>query len=146
MIAKMPALDRSFLDRQCLARVPHEILRSPGAILLVSTYELGHQPLALASALGFLGRAGFDGDALDVSVERFDEAKVARACFVGIPVPMHTALRLAVPLVARIRRDVPASILRERQRFGPGPKARATSRGRRCAASTTRARFESLKG
>ena len=103
MIAKMPALDRSFIDRQCLARVPHEILRSPGAILLVSTYELGHQPLALASALGFLGRAGFDGDALDVSVERFDEAKVARAGFVGISVPMHTALRLAVPLVARIR-------------------------------------------
>ncbi len=29
-------------------------LRDPGSILLGSTYELGHQPLAIASALGFL--------------------------------------------------------------------------------------------
>jgi hypothetical protein len=43
-------------------------------------------------------------------------------------------------------REVPASILRERQRLGQGPKARATSRGRRCAATTTRARFEGLPG
>lgn len=83
--------------------MPREILRVPGAILLISTYELGHQPLALASALGFLGRAGFEGDALDTSVERFDEAKIRRAGFFGISVPMHTALRLALPLVARIR-------------------------------------------
>jgi radical SAM superfamily enzyme YgiQ (UPF0313 family) len=97
------ALDRTLASRYCLAFVPHEILRAPGAIVLVSTYELGHQPLALASALGFLARAGFDGEAMDVSIERFDEAKIAGARFVGISVPMHTALRLAVPLVARIR-------------------------------------------
>jgi hypothetical protein len=36
---------------------------------------------------------------------------------------------------------VPASILRERQRLEQWPKARATSRGRRCAARTTCARF-----
>ena len=29
-------------------------LRDAGPILLVSTYELGHQPLAIASVLGFL--------------------------------------------------------------------------------------------
>ncbi len=29
-------------------------LREAGSILLVSTYELGHHPLAIASALGFL--------------------------------------------------------------------------------------------
>ncbi len=83
--------------------MPREALHAPGAILLVSTYELGHQPLGLASTLGFLARAGHDGDALDLSVERFDAEKVARARFVGISVPMHTALRLAVPLAARIR-------------------------------------------
>jgi len=64
-------------------------LRGPGAILLVSCYELGHQPL------GFLERAGYAPDALDISVERFDRAKMARARFVGISVTMHTALRLA---------------------------------------------------
>jgi len=36
-----------------------ETLRGPGAILLVSCYELGHQPLGLASPLGFLERAEF---------------------------------------------------------------------------------------
>jgi radical SAM superfamily enzyme YgiQ (UPF0313 family) len=83
--------------------MPLETLRAPGAILLVSTYELGHQPLGLASALGFLARAGYDGDALDVSVQPFDANKAARAKFVAVSVPMHTALRLAVRLAERIR-------------------------------------------
>ena len=81
--------------------------REPGAILLVSCYELGHQPLALASPLGFLERAGYCPDALDISVERLDAGKVARARFVGISVPMHTALRLGVRVAAEVRRVNP---------------------------------------
>src|SRR5438874_1763861 len=34
-------------------------MRGPGEILLVSTYELGHQPLNLASPLAYLARAGY---------------------------------------------------------------------------------------
>jgi len=52
-----------------------ETLRDPGAILLVSCYGLGHQPLGLASPLGFLERAGFTPEALDIAVERFDREK-----------------------------------------------------------------------
>jgi len=74
-----------------------------GAILLISCYELGHQPLGLASPLGFLERAGYRPAAPDISVERFDPEKAARARFVGIAVPMHTALRLGVRVAARIR-------------------------------------------
>ncbi|MBI3031519.1 MAG: radical SAM protein [Candidatus Rokubacteria bacterium] len=81
--------------------------RAQGAILLISCYELGHQPLALASPLGFLERAGFAPDALDISVEEFDAGKVARAGFVGISVPMHTALRLGVRVAAEARRINP---------------------------------------
>jgi len=33
-------------------------LRQPGAILLLSCYELGHQPLGLAWPRAFLERAG----------------------------------------------------------------------------------------
>ena len=73
-----------------------EAMRRPGSILLISCYELGHQPLGIASPLGFLERAGYAPDALDISVERFDREKMARARFVGISVPLHTALRLAV--------------------------------------------------
>ena len=78
-------------------------LRDPGSLLLVSTYELGHQPLAIASAFGFLDRAGYAADTLDLAVERFDEGKVARARFLGVSVPMHTALRLGVRVAARVR-------------------------------------------
>jgi len=73
-------------------------------ILLVSCYELGHQPLALASPLAFLERAGYAAEALDISVEEFDAAKAARARFVAISVPMHTALRLGVRVAEQIRR------------------------------------------
>ncbi|MGH7369576.1 MAG: cobalamin-dependent protein, partial [Candidatus Methylomirabilaceae bacterium] len=74
-----------------------------GSIVLISCYELGHQPLGVASAVGFLERAGYTPDVVDIAVEPFDAAKVARARFIGISVPMHTALRLGVRLAERIR-------------------------------------------
>ncbi|MGH7672493.1 MAG: cobalamin-dependent protein, partial [Gemmatimonadales bacterium] len=84
-------------------------LWSPGAVLLLSCYELGHQPQGLASPLAFLERAGFAPDALDLAVEPFDEARVRRARFVGISVPMHTALRLGVAVARRVRRVNPGA-------------------------------------
>src|SRR5713226_8514459 len=87
------------------------ILPEPGSILLISCYELGHQPLAAASPLGFLQRAGFAADILDISVDPFDDAKVARARFVGISVPMHTALRLGVRVAARVREINPGAVI-----------------------------------
>ncbi len=78
-------------------------LRSPGSILIVSCYELGHQPLGAALPLAFLERAGFAPDALDIAVQDFDEAKVAKAGLVAISVPMHTALRLGVRVAERVR-------------------------------------------
>jgi radical SAM superfamily enzyme YgiQ (UPF0313 family) len=78
-------------------------LQQPGAILLIACYELGHQPLGIASPLGFLEQEGYAPAALDISVERLNAAKVARARFIGIAVPMHTALRLGVRMVERIR-------------------------------------------
>jgi radical SAM superfamily enzyme YgiQ (UPF0313 family) len=83
---------------QCIGR-----LRQPGAVLLIACYELGHQPLGLASPLGFLEQAGYAPAALDIAIERLDEAKVAQAHFIGIAVPMHTALRIGVRAIERIR-------------------------------------------
>jgi radical SAM superfamily enzyme YgiQ (UPF0313 family) len=77
-------------------------------ILLVSCYELGHQPLAVASPLAFLERAGFAAEALDISVEEFDADKAAGAGLVAISVPMHTALRLGARVADQIRRINPA--------------------------------------
>ncbi|MCE2397033.1 cobalamin B12-binding domain-containing protein [Candidatus Poribacteria bacterium] len=78
-----------------------------GAILLISCYELGHQPIGLASPLGFLERAGYTPDVIDIAVETLDVEKAARAEFVGICVPMHTALRLGVHVATRLRKINP---------------------------------------
>ena len=78
-------------------------LKTPDSILLISCYELGHQPLGVALPLGFLARAGFAPRAMDIAVERFDAELAARASFVGISVPMHTAMRLGVRVIERIR-------------------------------------------
>jgi radical SAM superfamily enzyme YgiQ (UPF0313 family) len=86
-------------------------LREPGAILLISCYELGHQPFAAAMPIGFLKQAGFASDALDIAVDPFDEDKAARARFVGISVPMHTALRLGVRVAQRIRELNPKAVI-----------------------------------
>ena len=79
-------------------------MKEPGAILLVACYELGHQPLAVAWPAAFLEQRGYAPDVMDVSVERFDGAKVARARLVAISVPMHTALRLGVGIAERVRK------------------------------------------
>jgi radical SAM superfamily enzyme YgiQ (UPF0313 family) len=84
-------------------------LRSAGSVLFISCYELGHQPLAVALPMGFLQRAGFAPDVLDIAVERLDEAKVERAGLAAISVPMHTALRLGVRVAERVRQVNPAA-------------------------------------
>ena len=83
-------------------------LRQPGAIILVSCYELGHQPLGIAQPIGFLEQADYSPVGLDIAVENFDEQAVRRAKFVGISVPMHTALRLGVRVAELIRAINPA--------------------------------------
>jgi radical SAM superfamily enzyme YgiQ (UPF0313 family) len=82
-------------------------MKEPGAILLVACYELGHQPLAVAWPMAFLERQGYAPDVMDVSVEPFDAAKVARARLVAVSVPMHTALRLGVGIAERVRKVNP---------------------------------------
>jgi radical SAM superfamily enzyme YgiQ (UPF0313 family) len=83
-------------------------MREPGAVLLVSCYELGHQPLAVAWAAAFLEARGFAPAVMDVSVEPFDPEKAARARLVAVSVPMHTALRVGAALIQRVRAVNPA--------------------------------------
>ena len=78
-------------------------MRAPGEILVVSCYELGRQPVAAASAMAALEKAGFTPAAQDVSVERLSPEALARARLVLVSVPMHTALQLGVRVAARAR-------------------------------------------
>jgi radical SAM superfamily enzyme YgiQ (UPF0313 family) len=84
-------------------------MRQKGDILLVSCYELGHQPLGLAMPLGFFEAAGFRPDVLDVSRESVDPIRLARARMAAISTPMHTALRLGVQVADHLRRVNPAA-------------------------------------
>ena len=77
--------------------------RAPGAILLLSCYELGHQPLGTAWAAGALERAGFAPAQVDLARTPLDPAFVERARVVAISVPMHTALRLGARTADGIR-------------------------------------------
>ena len=78
-------------------------MRASGDILLISCYELGHQPLHLASLQSLLKQAGYHPAPIDTAVEVLSDEAIRRARFVGISVPMHTALRLGEQIALRIR-------------------------------------------
>jgi radical SAM superfamily enzyme YgiQ (UPF0313 family) len=76
-------------------------------VLLISTYELGHQPLHVASPAAALRRAGHEARCLDLSVQPWDAEALDWAEAVGFSVPMHTAMRLAMNAARRVRREHP---------------------------------------
>ena len=79
------------------------------AVVLVSCYELGHEPLGVLTPAGVLDRAGLDARILDVAIDDFDPAQVVDAPLVAISAPMHTALRLGVRVAARVRAINPSA-------------------------------------
>ena len=68
-------------------------------VLLISTYELGRQPVHLASPAASLRAAGHEVRTVDSSIEELSGDLVAWADRVGISVPMHTATRIADEVV-----------------------------------------------
>jgi radical SAM superfamily enzyme YgiQ (UPF0313 family) len=79
--------------------------------LLVSTYDLGRQPFGLASPAAWLRRAGVDTDCVDTSRDPLDDERLAAASMVAFYLPMHTATRLAGPLITRAREVNPGAML-----------------------------------
>src|SRR3954469_5959691 len=78
-------------------------------VLLLSTYELGHQPLGLARPAADLLAGGQEVRSLDLAVAPLDEPLVRWAELVGISVPMHTATRLGARVAERVRVLNPAA-------------------------------------
>ena len=74
-----------------------------GVVLLISTYDLGRQPFGLASAAAALRASGIDVVCADLSKGRLSEDAVKSATAVAFFLPMHTATRLAMPVIARVR-------------------------------------------
>ena len=73
-------------------------------VVLISTYELGHQPFGLASPAAWLRVCGAQVTCLDLSRQPFQEQAIREAGLIAFYVPMHTATRLATQLVERVRR------------------------------------------
>ncbi|HXQ58479.1 MAG TPA: CUAEP/CCAEP-tail radical SAM protein [Acidimicrobiales bacterium] len=72
-------------------------------VLLLSTYELGHQPLHVASPAGALMRNGHDVRCVDLAIDPLGSDTLDWADAVASSVPMHTAMRLALTACAEIR-------------------------------------------
>jgi radical SAM superfamily enzyme YgiQ (UPF0313 family) len=87
------------------------VLRWTGVVLLLSTYDLGRQPFGLASPAAWLRRAGVDVVPVDLSREKLDLGLVSRARMVAVYLPMHTATRLALPVLDRVRAINPSGVL-----------------------------------
>ena len=77
--------------------------------LLLSCYELGHQPVSLGWPLAALSAAGLAATAVDLSVDDFPTGAASAARLVAIAAPMHTALRLGVEAARRVRALNPAA-------------------------------------
>lgn len=79
--------------------------------VLISPYELGRQPFALAEPAALLRQAGAEVRLLDLAQQRLDAAALAGADLVAIHLGMHTATRIAVAALARIRELAPGAHL-----------------------------------
>ena len=84
---------------------------NPMQALLISTYELGRQPFGLASPAAWLRAAGWSVSCADLAKERLDGERVRGASLIAFHLPMHTATRLAQPVIEAVRRANPSARL-----------------------------------
>jgi radical SAM superfamily enzyme YgiQ (UPF0313 family) len=72
-------------------------------VLLLSTYDMGRQPFGLASPVAWLREAGVEVACCDLSRQKLPVAEVEKATLIAFFLPMHTATRLAIPVIDKVR-------------------------------------------
>ncbi len=82
---------------------PSDTASPPLKVLLISTYELGRQPFGLASPAAWLRAEGVDVICADLSVDDFPQRRIEGSDMVAFFVPMHTATRLTVLLIPKVK-------------------------------------------
>ena len=80
-------------------------------VVLINPYELGRQPFALAEPSAWLKQDGFEVRCIDLSLQKLDPALFSGARLVALYVGMHTATRIAVEALPRIRALAPQAHL-----------------------------------
>jgi radical SAM superfamily enzyme YgiQ (UPF0313 family) len=78
-------------------------------VVLVSTYDLGHQPFGLASPAAWLRAEGHQVTTADLSREPLPLEAVGAADWIAFHLPMHTATRMAIPRIQSARQLNPAA-------------------------------------
>jgi radical SAM superfamily enzyme YgiQ (UPF0313 family) len=80
-------------------------------VVLINPYELGRQPFGLAEPAAWLKREGCEVQCLDLSLQMLEPEVLAGADLVAIYVAMHTATRIAVAALPRIKQLAPGAHL-----------------------------------
>ena len=88
-------------------------------ILLVSPYELGRQPFSLAHPAALLRARGHSVALADLALGSMPWETLARFDLIGIVLGMHTATRIAISLLPRIRATAPKARLVCYGLYGP---------------------------
>lgn len=71
-------------------------------VVLLSTYDLGHQSFGLASPAAWLKRVGANVVCNDLAVEDLKTGAIVAADLIALHVPMHTAARLSLHLLPSV--------------------------------------------
>src|SRR3970282_1896364 len=80
-------------------------------VVLINPSEIGRQPFGLAEPAAWLTRAGCTGHCLDLALQRLEPEVLRDARLVAIYVAMHTATRIAVEGIPRVRAIAPQAHL-----------------------------------
>ena len=80
-------------------------------VFLISTYDLGHQPYSLASPAAKLSEEGASVTCNDLAVENLNEDGVKTADIIGLYLQMHTATRLSIALLPRLKELNPTAYI-----------------------------------
>ena len=78
-------------------------------VVLISTYDMGRQPFGLASPAAWLRADGHEVTTADLSREPLPSDSVQNAAWIAFHLPMHTATRMAIPVIESVRRMNPGA-------------------------------------
>ena len=78
-------------------------------VVLINPYEIGRQPFGLAEPTAMLQDIGCTVDCVDLSIQMLESDVLRGAELIGIYVAMHTATRIALEALPRIRAMTPGA-------------------------------------
>ena len=80
-------------------------------VILINPYELGRQPFGLAEPAAWLQRDGCTVRCCDLSIQKLEDVLTGDTELVAIYIAMHTATRIAVEALPKIRSLAPRAEL-----------------------------------